>query len=133
MLSPPANAVDIKDFLTWMGSDGICRTMVKKGADIDLASAKENTQAVNSFFKGRHYPIIIDSSDIHSMSREARKHFSTNGRVTSINSMAILVSSSLSKVIGNFFMGLNKSDVPARLFNNEQEAIIWLKEQNLIQ
>lgn len=133
MLSPPADAINIKDFVTWMGNDGICRTKVKKGADIDLVSAIENTKAVDSFYIGKHYPIIIDSSDIHSMSREARKHFSTNGRVTSINSMAIVVSSPISKVIGNFFLGLNKPEVPARLFNNEKEALVWLKEQNLVE
>lgn len=132
MLSPPANALNIKHFDTWMGTDGICRTKVKKGADIDLASAQENTKVVDSFYTGTLYPIIIDSSDIHSMTRDARKHFSTNGRITAINSMAILVSSPLSKVIGNFFMGLNKPAVPARLFNTEKEAILWLKEQKLI-
>lgn len=61
------------------------------------------------------------------MELEARKHLSTNGRETSINSFAVIVKSPLSRVIGNFLMGLNKPEIPARLFDNEQEAIHWLK------
>src|ERR1700756_4774181 len=41
---------------------------------------------------------------------------------------SILIESPLSRIIGNFFMGLNKPSVPAKLFNNEQDAIAWLKQ-----
>jgi hypothetical protein len=70
----------------------------------------------------------VDSRNIKSISKEARKHFSTNGRTTKINCFALIIDSPLSRIIGNFFMGLNKPEIPARLFTSETEAISWLKQ-----
>jgi len=130
-LTPPAYATEINSFYTWMCEDGICRTVTKPMAEIGLNDAMENTRVVTGFFTGKKFPLLVDSRNIKSMTREARAHFSTNGRETKISSMAIMVKSPLSRVIGNFFMGLNKPQVPARLFDNEAEAIEWLKERIL--
>jgi hypothetical protein len=60
------------------------------------------------------------------MSKEAREHFSTNGRDTHVSAFGIIVSSTVSRVIGNFFMGINKPPVPTRLFSDEAAATKWL-------
>jgi hypothetical protein len=125
---PPKNARELSGFYTWMGADGICRTVTKPHAEIDLESAKENSAAVTGFYESKKFPLLIDSRNIKSISHDARKHFSTNGRDTKINAMAIMVKSPLSRVIGNFFMGLNKPQVPARLFESETLAVEWLKQ-----
>jgi hypothetical protein len=51
-----------------------------------------------------------------------------NNRDSNVSAFAIIIQSPLSRVIGNFFMGLNKPRVPARLFKSEKEAVKWLKE-----
>jgi hypothetical protein len=126
-LTPPNTATELTLFWTWMGNDGICRTKTKPQAEITLKEAMENSIAVSSFYKDRKFPLLVDARDVKTMAKEARKHFSTNGRETKITSMAIMVKSPISRVVGNFFMGLNKPLVPARLFDDEQEAIDWLK------
>ncbi len=126
-LDPPANAIDVTLYWTWMGEDGICRTKIKPGACVTLKEAAENTDAVTSFYKDKRFPLLIDSRGIKSMDREARNQFSTNNRETRINSFAVVVKSPLSRVIGNFFMGLNKPQVPAKLFDNEVKALEWLR------
>ena len=127
-LNPPKDAINITAFWTWMGDDGICRTKTKPMAEIYLKEALENTAAVTSFYKTKKFPLLIDARNVKFMEREARKHFSTNGRDTKINSFAVMVKSPLSRVIGNFFMGLNKPEVPAKLFDIEADAISWLKQ-----
>jgi hypothetical protein len=62
------------------------------------------------------------------MTRDAREYFSTRGRDTKINSMAVLIKSPISRVVGNFFLGINKPAVPTRLFDNEADALEWLKK-----
>lgn len=126
-LTPPNTAIELSLFWTWMGDDGICRTKTKPQAEITIKEAIENSAAVSSFYKDKKFPLLVDARYVKSMAKEARKHFSTNGRTTRINSMAIMVRSPLSRVIGNFFMGLNKPLVPARLFDDEEEAVKWLK------
>jgi hypothetical protein len=33
----------------------------------------------------------------------------------------------MSRVIGNFFIGFSRTNIPTRLFTSEAEAIDWLK------
>jgi hypothetical protein len=126
-LNPPDNALSITTFWTWMGDDGICRTQTKPQAEIGVKEALENSVAVSSFYKSKKFPLLVDARNVKSIARDARKHFSTNGRDTKITSFALIVKSPLSRVIGNFFMGLNKPAIPARLFDDADDAIAWLK------
>jgi hypothetical protein len=84
-LIPPETALELTVFWTWMGDDGICRTKTKSQAEITLTGAMENSVAVSSFYRDKKFPLLIDARNIKSMTREARKHFSTNGRETKIN------------------------------------------------
>jgi hypothetical protein len=119
---------EITSYHTWMGKDGIARTKVKPHAEVTLVEAKENSIAVNSLSPGNLYPLLIDSRNIKSISKEARDFFSMNNRESNVSAFAIIIQSPISRVIGNFFMGINKPRVPARLFNSEKEAVKWLKE-----
>ncbi|HLP55785.1 MAG TPA: hypothetical protein VK151_12175 [Fluviicola sp.] len=123
----PSTAHELKCYYTWMGADGIARTKVKKNAVVTLEDALENSVAVNSFFVDEKYPLLIDSRGIQSISREARSFFTTNGRETNTIAFAILIDSAVSKVVGNFFLGINKPAVPTRLFLNEKDALNWLR------
>ena len=127
-LIPPNHAAKLQDFYTWMAEDGICRTVAKPGAEITITSASENSLIINAFQSAKKFPLLVDSRNIKSITREARSHFSTNGRETKINCIALMVKSPLSRVIGNFFLGLNKPSVPSRLFEEESDAINWVKQ-----
>lgn len=124
----PNNAIENKGYYTWMGDDGIARTCVKENAEITLDLAIQNTEMVNTLFKVKKFPIMIDSRGIKSMSREAREHFSTKGRDPKTNAFGIIIGSPISRVLGNFYLGINKPSVPTRLFNNEEDALLWLKQ-----
>ena len=119
---------DLTCYWTWMGADGIVRTKVKPQAEVTLKESLENSLVVNDLHTNKKFPLLIDSRLIKSISKEARDHFSIKNRSTNINSFAVIIESPLSRIIGNFFMGLNKPTVPAKLFNNEQDAITWLKQ-----
>jgi hypothetical protein len=110
-----------------MGADGIARTKVKENAEVTLQDARENSALVNSFFIDEKFPLLIDSRGIKSISREARSFFTTNGRETNTIAFAILIDSAVSKVVGNFFLGINKPAVPTKLFLEENDAINWLR------
>lgn len=126
-MNVPDDAIEVTCFYSWMGEDGIARTKVKKGAEVTIDHARENSVAVNSLFTGKKYPLLIDARGIKSMTRDARNQFSTKGRETNVLAFAIVIGSPLSRVIGNFFMGINKPAVPTKLFDNEIEAEKWLK------
>ena len=124
----PETAHNLTCYFTWMGEDGIARTKVKKGSEVKLEHAQENSVVVNSFYVDRKFPLLIDARGIKSMEREARAFFTTNGRNTNTLAFGIIIDSSVSKVVGNFFLGINKPIVPTKLFSNEDNAIEWLKQ-----
>ncbi len=45
-----------------------------------------------------------------------------------ITAIAMLINSPGSRIIGNFFLGINKPSVPTKLFNEKNKAIEWLKQ-----
>ena len=122
----PENKIELRCYYTWMGGDGIARTKVKPKSEVIIDDAKENSLAVNSFDL-TSYPLIIDTTEIKSIAKEARDYFSMKDRGSKVMVLAIIIKSPLSKIIANFFMGLNKPVVPVKLFTDEETAIDWCK------
>ncbi len=91
--------------------------------------ARENVDAqerVRDIVSKAQTRVLIDMTAIPEISKEARDYFA-NERTSSIQrATALLISSPVSRVIGNFFMGLNKPISPTRLFTDPQKAIQWL-------
>jgi hypothetical protein len=129
LLYSPGSIVMTKNsiFTTSLDPRGFVFTRVRSGAQIQLQDAKDNTAKVIEVSGGSNYPILVDLREIKSISKEARDHFSMRGRKPNVTAIAMLVSSPLSRIIGNFFLGLNKPTVPTRLFTSEEEGILWMK------
>jgi hypothetical protein len=127
MLVPGPEAINLRKFHTWMESDGIARTQVRPDAEIFLEDARENTAVIETFYKGNKFPLLVDIRNIKSISPEARQHFTLKGRESVVNSFAMILSSSLSRMIGNFFLSFDKPVVPVKLFDREDKAVAWLR------
>ena len=69
---------------------------------------------------GLDIPIEIDG--------DARAYYSSDEAARQTCGVALIVGSAVSRVIGNFFIGLNKPPYPTRLFTDEAEAIAWLQK-----
>lgn len=120
--------VELRVFKTWMGTDGICYTVVKPNAIIEIEDAMANSEAVKLVSSGAVYPILVNLKQIHSISKPARDHFSMQNRAAGVTAIAMLIKSPGSRIIGNFFLGLNKPTVPTKLFTDKDKAITWLKQ-----
>jgi hypothetical protein len=120
--------VELKAFTTWINHNGVCYTVVKPNAEIEIEDAIENTAAVKAISKDHIYPMLVNLREIKSISKEARDHFSMQNRAPGVAAIAMFIKSPVSRIIGNFFLGLNRSVVPAKLFTNEEKAVAWLKQ-----
>ncbi len=92
--------------------------------------AKENIDAqerIRDSLKKNKTRVLIDMTAVSEITKEARDYYA-NERTGSIQrATALLIGSPVSRVIGNFFMGLNKPISPTRLFTDPQKAIKWLE------
>ena len=93
--------------------------------ELDKENIDEQESVRDSLHK-MQIRVLIDMTAITQISKEARDYFA-NERTASIQrATALLIGSPVSRVIGNFFMGLNKPISPTRLFTDPQKAIQWL-------
>ncbi|MCX6175173.1 MAG: STAS/SEC14 domain-containing protein [Ignavibacteriales bacterium] len=95
--------------------------------DETLNKAKEALEAAKKYTGSKKFPLLVDVRQQKSISREARHFYSSKEVTDNVTALAFLVESTTSKVLANFFLGLNKPPYPTKLFTNEDEAIEWLK------
>jgi len=61
------------------------------------------------------------------LDRDARMYFTGKKAEINVSFMALVVNSSIEKMIANFIIGFNKSSFPVKVFTSEEESISWLK------
>ena len=110
-----------------LGEDGIVRIIHVPGAEVTLEDCKETMAAYLRLNKGKRLPLFVDTKKMKSFSREARKYFSGDEAANVASAAAIVVDTPVSRVLGNFYLGVSNPHLPSRLFSSENEALEWLK------
>ena len=113
--------------MIWLDEHGICRFEAKSGERLELSDAKEALEAVLRLSDGSLPTILVDLRLMQAISKEAREYFSHEDNTRKIAALAFLVDSPLSRLLANFYIGLNSPGVPTKMFTEEEEAIQWLK------
>lgn len=110
-----------------LGDDGIVRSNPIPGAEMTLTDAREGNEAIRRISKGRKRPLLCDYTGIKSQTRECRAYYAGKETAQATSACAILANSTISRVIGSFYLGLNKPVTPTKIFTSKQEALEWLK------
>ena len=103
--------------------NGIIFGEYKKNLDIDIEAAKKIVAIRLLISEGKSYPLFIDARNAHSLTKEARDYLASPDATHDIKAGAFYIDSALTKIMGNFFLRLSKPHVPAKLFNNKEEAV----------
>ncbi|MCB9136493.1 MAG: hypothetical protein H6636_13785 [Anaerolineales bacterium] len=110
----------------WLDKDSIIHLTWNPGAEITIEDTREAKAAILQISQGFSAPLINDIREVKSISQEARTFVSIEGNSSLVSSAALLVGSLISRVIGNFFLGINKPPTPVSLFTDEEKARMWL-------
>lgn len=96
---------------------------------LDLEAARIVIAGVEEITHGNAHSAIVDLRNIKSMSRDARKYFADGTDLTAeVYGNALITNNSVERLLGNFFMGLNKpKKFPIRLFDSRKTALKWIK------
>ncbi len=119
--------IETKTSRIWLGKDGIVRIIKFPGSVTNLEEARQDVIATKKFGKKKR-PRFVDISKIESVTKEAREYYASEDASRKTSAMALLVGSPVSKVIGNFYLGIDKPPYPIKLFITEEKAIQWLKQ-----
>ncbi len=107
--------------------DGILE-IVHKPADVTLADAEQVHAVVEKLVGERQILVLVDIRKARSISREARQFGADSRRRTNTKAQAMIIDSGISRVLGNFFLGLNRPKYPVHLFTSKEDAVVWLKD-----
>lgn len=121
------NVIKTRTSEMWM-EDGILHCKLFPNSEVTYEHAKEIMEESMKLSGGKNIPVLGDLSEVKSISRRAREYLSGEEATKIASSLAVLAGSPVSKVIGNFLIGLNKPSYPVKLFTSKEKAIKWLKK-----
>ena len=112
-----------------MDEDGVLYQDYSPGTVLKLEDSLEELKIYRTaFFEGVKRPIIVDISNIKTVSKESRDIYSSQEMGDTISAAALIVSNPVNRILGNFYMGINKTKMPVRMFTGAMDAKNWLKD-----
>ena len=104
----------------------VARCDIAPGSTCGLAEARGITDALHALGRGR-VPLLVDMPEMGRFEGDAREHFvHDQGGVTAV---ALLAGSPVSRMLANFFIGVQRLPVPIRMFTDQAAALQWLEKQ----
>jgi hypothetical protein len=81
--------------------------------------------ALATITAGRRTPLLVDVRESGAQERAARVEFTQRGDM--VSAVALIVGTPLSRAMGNFFLAVSRPMAPTKLFDDEDEAAVWLR------
>lgn len=79
--------------------------------------------------QGKPYGMLFDSSSRHEFSEDAMAHLGESNYMDNISAMAYISKDLISKIRLKLLLIFERPKVTPKIFDNEQEAYAWLKQQ----
>ncbi|GAA5530261.1 STAS/SEC14 domain-containing protein [Herpetosiphon gulosus] len=110
--------------------DGIIVIKIRPGIQETVEDAEENLAAVDMLAGSIRRPRLLDLREALPISREVRRFYMQPATRNSATIVALLVDSTLSRVIANLIIGLTGNSQAVQVFSDEQAARQWLRQAN---
>ena len=128
-MNPPKDTeiIKTKHYIMWLHNNGILYLIDQPNLEDKLHIAKEKMANVKKLGDGKKIPVLCDITKTKYQDKDVRDYYAGEETAKVTAACALIIDSSISNIIGNFFMGINKPKTPTRLFTAEEEAVKWLK------
>lgn len=100
----------------------------RKELQINLETAKQIVEERMRFTKGEKMVAMILADGIGTIDKAARDYLASEKGTEGLLATAIVVSSPFDYLMGKFFIKVNKTGIPSRIFYNTRQAEKWLQQ-----
>ena len=121
------DVIELSKSTVRIDENGIIISEYKKDSKIEIEDAIMVRDATLKLTGGKSCVALVDLTNVKTISKEARNYFSSIEFAEVFKAAASFVSTPISRIIGNFFLGINRPAMPVRLFDSKDGAIVWLK------
>lgn len=108
--------------------DSIYRFVIKEGIEMELKDAEELVKIGTGMTAGLRVGALVDSRATYTDTNEARAYFASETANRQFIAVAMVTTTLAMRLIGNYYIQSNKPNTPTRLFDNEDDAVKWLRE-----
>ena len=112
-------------------SKNIFKIKPKENIELDAQDAFEIRKNFASLAVGNKWAVLTDGGNYFTTTSEFRQLLASKAFTDHRVALAIVTKSMATKIIGNFFIKVNKPGTPTKLFISETDAYDWLNNQML--
>lgn len=112
---------------------GIVHYTYLPNSEVDEKEHQRNHHALIELIgKTKKYPLLIDADEFINVTPEARKLIRKLESIVPISARALIITSLGQRILASFYIKIQKPIVPTKIFNNYEDGIQWLIENNSI-
>lgn len=108
---------------------GIIENIIHDYASIEEKNVLEIKTANKELSKGKPYVILVDSGIYTTISKEARELSASKDFSQQTIAKALIVRGLGQRIIGQFYINVNKPHIKTKIFAEREKAIKWLASQ----
>ncbi|MDP1800715.1 MAG: hypothetical protein Q8L81_05155 [Bacteroidota bacterium] len=126
-MSASSKKITTEKFEVTLLEKGIVEDFIRPGVVMeveDITSLKKHNyeQAGN-----KPYVILVTAGELISFSKEARELAASKEFIDAALAKALLINSTAHRIIGNFYLKVNKPYLHTRIFSDRTKALNWLR------
>lgn len=110
-------------------SPTIVENKIIDGCDINLIDLTEIRNINLKLTNGKPYVVLLDAGEYTSITTEAREISATENFSKNLIAKAFVISSIPQRIVGNFYIKVNKPFASTKLFTSKEKAIEWLNDE----
>lgn len=117
----------LKSYSISLRADGLIQIDVNPEVEVTLEEVIEGTDYIMSVVGDRKFPVLFIANEFSVPSSESRDYLAKKESLPYSLADAYVICSFPQKLIGNFYLKVNKPGRPTKIFTDKEEAIKWLK------
>lgn len=117
----------LKSYSISLREDGLIQIDINAEAEVTLEEVIEGTDYIMSVVEDRKFPVLFIAKEFSVPSSESRDYLAKKESLPYSLADAYVICSFPQKLIGNFYLKVNKPGRPTKIFTDKDEAIKWLK------
>lgn len=107
--------------------DGIVQIEIIPDSEISVDEIIEGTDFVLERLDSIKAPVLFIANEFSLPSKESREYLAKKESLPYSLADAYVINSFPQKIAANFYLKVNKPARPTKMFNNREDALIWLK------
>jgi hypothetical protein len=108
---------------------GIIENIINDNGTLEIENVLEIKEVNKKLSNGQPYAVLVDSGMYGTISKEARELLASKEFAETTIAKALLVRSLGHRIVGKFYIRINKPFIPTKIFSDREEAINWLSLQ----